>query len=406
MATEEVIDVEATEVEPEQEVRDQLALRPVEAGIESLEKMQRRQEIIEILLANALKHTSDRHWLYYGESRTSGKPTDPRPENAAAGALARDLGISYVWLPAPDGSPYEKIPKSNGHFEIVYRIRGHFQGQFVEDIGTCGTDDPLLKESQRADTRGERALFSDVMKKAMANAIVRLCQAFGIRSVTWEDLGKAWGMTAEQAIAACDQVRFAQGEESAAKTAATKAAGGKRCPKCGKPMILRKRKADGNPFLGCTGYPKCDHIEQVSSQPAPASAGASTAPESAQEPETGEESSDTPNATRGASGEAEDPWKDEGPTPAEAAAPPAEAEHPAVATVAAIPNDELQENLKGALAERFGRKSDAPVKAKGWAVAHLSALEPDAAPVRFARFSDLKPEQVRVLLTALWTEQA
>jgi len=29
------------------------------------------------------------------------------------------------------------------------------------------------------------------------------------------------------------------------------------CPNCGKPMVLRTRRSDGNPFWGCSGYPVC-----------------------------------------------------------------------------------------------------------------------------------------------------
>jgi len=318
MTEEQALDVEPEPMEDRRsELNSQLTLRPVQVGIETLERMQQRQEVIETLMANALKHTSNRHWLYYGESRTSGKPTDPRPENAAAAALARDLGISYVWLPALDGTAWEALPKSNGQFEVMYRIRGHFLGQFVEDLGTCSTDDPLLKKSQRADSIGERALFSDVMKKAMANAIVRLIQAFGVRAVTWEDLAKTWGVTVDEAIASCDRVQFKEGEESAAKTAANKAAAGKKCPKCGKAMTVRKRKSDGSPFLGCTGYPDCRHIENLA-EPAPESHQPAPDPAKAVPPD------DTPTpapvaAPAGAetpqNDDAGDAWADEGDKP-------------------------------------------------------------------------------------------
>ena len=29
------------------------------------------------------------------------------------------------------------------------------------------------------------------------------------------------------------------------------------CPKCGEDLARRTRRSDGNPFLGCTGYPSC-----------------------------------------------------------------------------------------------------------------------------------------------------
>ena len=33
------------------------------------------------------------------------------------------------------------------------------------------------------------------------------------------------------------------------------------CPVCGKLLQLRKRRSDGNPFYGCSGYPKCRFTE-------------------------------------------------------------------------------------------------------------------------------------------------
>ena len=36
-----------------------------------------------------------------------------------------------------------------------------------------------------------------------------------------------------------------------------------RCPRCGAPMVLRTRKADGKSFYGCSGYPKCKGIVNV-----------------------------------------------------------------------------------------------------------------------------------------------
>ncbi len=37
---------------------------------------------------------------------------------------------------------------------------------------------------------------------------------------------------------------------------------GKDCPKCGSPML--KRQNDRGPFLGCSNYPKCKHLEKIS----------------------------------------------------------------------------------------------------------------------------------------------
>ncbi|MBR5025486.1 MAG: NERD domain-containing protein [Victivallales bacterium] len=38
-----------------------------------------------------------------------------------------------------------------------------------------------------------------------------------------------------------------------------------RCPRCGAPMVLRKRKADGLPFWGCSQFPKCRCILDIDS---------------------------------------------------------------------------------------------------------------------------------------------
>ena len=35
----------------------------------------------------------------------------------------------------------------------------------------------------------------------------------------------------------------------------------KECPKCGKPLVLRKSIYGA--FLGCSGYPKCRYIEKL-----------------------------------------------------------------------------------------------------------------------------------------------
>ncbi|MEN9358739.1 MAG: hypothetical protein RL095_274 [Verrucomicrobiota bacterium] len=32
------------------------------------------------------------------------------------------------------------------------------------------------------------------------------------------------------------------------------------CPKCSKPLVERKRKSDGQAFLGCTGFPSCRYV--------------------------------------------------------------------------------------------------------------------------------------------------
>lgn len=34
------------------------------------------------------------------------------------------------------------------------------------------------------------------------------------------------------------------------------------CPKCCSPLRLRRRRADGGEFLGCTSYPRCAHAEE------------------------------------------------------------------------------------------------------------------------------------------------
>jgi len=45
------------------------------------------------------------------------------------------------------------------------------------------------------------------------------------------------------------------------------------CPECGRPMVERvatRGRNAGNPFLGCSGYPKCKHTEQIAASDAPA----------------------------------------------------------------------------------------------------------------------------------------
>ena len=37
-----------------------------------------------------------------------------------------------------------------------------------------------------------------------------------------------------------------------------------KCPRCGAPMVLRNRKSDGKLFYGCSAYPKCKGIVNVS----------------------------------------------------------------------------------------------------------------------------------------------
>lgn len=41
---------------------------------------------------------------------------------------------------------------------------------------------------------------------------------------------------------------------------------GKSCPKCQKPLLSRVSKK-GTPFIGCSGYPACDHVEWDNTQP-------------------------------------------------------------------------------------------------------------------------------------------
>lgn len=38
---------------------------------------------------------------------------------------------------------------------------------------------------------------------------------------------------------------------------------GKDCPKCGKPLMKRFAKRGGRPFVGCSGYPDCRHLENL-----------------------------------------------------------------------------------------------------------------------------------------------
>lgn len=38
------------------------------------------------------------------------------------------------------------------------------------------------------------------------------------------------------------------------------------CPKCTRPLVRRTRRRDGNPFLSCSGYPRCDFAEDYDSK--------------------------------------------------------------------------------------------------------------------------------------------
>jgi hypothetical protein len=38
---------------------------------------------------------------------------------------------------------------------------------------------------------------------------------------------------------------------------------GKDCPLCGKPLIKRFAKRGGRPFVGCSGFPSCRHLENI-----------------------------------------------------------------------------------------------------------------------------------------------
>lgn len=36
------------------------------------------------------------------------------------------------------------------------------------------------------------------------------------------------------------------------------------CPECARPLVVRRRRADGSEFLGCTGWPDhCRHTEAL-----------------------------------------------------------------------------------------------------------------------------------------------
>ena len=41
-----------------------------------------------------------------------------------------------------------------------------------------------------------------------------------------------------------------------------------KCPVCGKRMVLRTRRKDGNPFAACSGYPRCNFAGDLAEDPA------------------------------------------------------------------------------------------------------------------------------------------
>ena len=47
---------------------------------------------------------------------------------------------------------------------------------------------------------------------------------------------------------------------------ADEAGADKKCPQCGKPLVIRiarRGPGAGNPFLGCSGFPDCKYIEKI-----------------------------------------------------------------------------------------------------------------------------------------------
>ena len=73
----------------------------------------------------------------------------------------------------------------------------------------------------------------------------------------------------EQLVAALVGTAVAQGQDGNGEAAvgAVTRESVKACPQCGKPMHSRQGKY--GPFLGCSGYPKCKHIERPGKGPAP-----------------------------------------------------------------------------------------------------------------------------------------
>ena len=351
-------------VVPTSDLQADLAIRPEFAGLETMEAMERRAEIMGVLLERAVRKTSSRHWLNYGDipsGPNAGKPTDPRPEDEAAVVIARELGVSWVWLPRGEGAAdWIERPKANGASEIIVTVRGHCFGQIIEEVGSCSTDDGLLKSSKRADTRGSVALFSDVLKKARANALVRLLQAFGLRAVTWEDL-EAAGIKRQD----CDRVEFAESEEAAAKSAARTAAKGVVCPKCGAGM--RPRTGSHGPFLGCTKYPACTGTRQPEGVPGEKPQEAAPGPQTAPPPGDTPKAANEAPAASGEAGKAEEASTSQG-----AAATASDGgiwgEDPEEARHDWILLDELRDTVRARLLSVFtpeGGRADAK-RAKAW----------------------------------------
>jgi predicted RNA-binding Zn-ribbon protein involved in translation (DUF1610 family) len=72
--------------------------------------------------------------------------------------------------------------------------------------------------------------------------------------------------TTGEAFLSCKEFPECRGTRPLPKAAGTPKAGwddraragtSPACPKCGKPMVKRTRKADGEPFWGCSDFPNC-----------------------------------------------------------------------------------------------------------------------------------------------------
>ena len=261
------------------ETRD-LALVPADeavalaraAELEGL-ALQKRGEIIHSVLQANIARTAAGHWCDYGDvTQADGTvvPGDPRPEDEAAYALLMAFGAVTTWMPMGEGGKqWMEVPMEGDAFEILVMMRGEAYGRVVEVTGSAQSTDPFFTKGSRG-KRG-RALFTDILKKAQANAAVRCFLQLGGSAVTWEML-EAVGIERSK----CHKIDFAKSEEVESKEA-IRAGAGKPCPKC-KTGKLALRSGSRGPFLGCSRYKQgCKYTCDVPPE------GAQDAPEEAEQ---------------------------------------------------------------------------------------------------------------------------
>ena len=209
-----------------------------------LQALQSRERILAQALASSTLRTTARQWTdYQGD-------TDPRPTYKAAMAYFATTGAHCSFLPVgpkteqhPGGQPWVEVD-SGGRTEVMVTLQVTAIGRIVTADGSRLVEDPFLGAGRRG--VDGRARFTDALKAAQANAMVRAALALGATAVTWEMLEAAGIKRAD-----VPKVVFAESGAAAGKKA-MRAMAGQKCPKCGKALVLRDGR--NGAFIACTGF--------------------------------------------------------------------------------------------------------------------------------------------------------